>query len=280
MGNITNEENWAAQERLRAIERAVWWRGWIKRKDIVAIFGVSLAQSSSDLQKYQELNPKAMVYDLSHKRYEAAPAMQCLLHQPLLEDAIRCFLPSPSIGFLPTSVQIQHEKLASMGLPTRKGKDEVERMIMQALLNTQKLKIQYWSVSSGKNSWREIAPSGLGHDGYRWHTRAYCYENADYRDFVLSRISSTHLPTDQTKENNSPHPFPLPTDQAWETLETIKLKPNSKLPENAKRAIEMDYGIRKDGILKLEVRQAMREYLLAHMRVSDLKLQNHFELEE
>jgi hypothetical protein len=273
MGNITNEENWAAQERLRAIERAVWWRGWVKRKSLQQLFGVSLAQASSDLQKYQELNPGALVYDLSRKRYEAAEGMACQLHLPQLEDAIRCFLPSKYIGQLPVSVQVEHEMVATVGLPNRKGKDLVVRMVMQSLLNGQKLKLQYWSVSSGKSTWREIAPAGLGHDGYRWHARAWCYKNGDYRDFVLSRISAVKLPEDISEAKGEP----LPADEDWETFVTVKLKPNSELDENSRRAIELDYGIRKNGVLKLEVRRAMRNYLLEHMRVSELNLPNHFE---
>ena len=57
MGNETSVENWAARERLLLVERAAWWRGWIGRGDLVAMFGISPAQASSDLQKYQELNP-------------------------------------------------------------------------------------------------------------------------------------------------------------------------------------------------------------------------------
>jgi len=276
MGNITNEENWAAQERLRAIERAVWWRGWVKRKNLQKLFGVSLAQASSDLQKYQQLNSGAMVYDLSRKRYEAADGMTCQLHLPQLEDAIRCFLPSQYIGQLPVSLEMEHEMVATVGLPSRRGKDRVERMVMQGLLNGQKLKLQYWSVSSGKSSWREIAPAGLGHDGYRWHVRAWCYQNSDYRDFVLSRISAIKAPEDLSEAKGEA----LPADEDWETFETVRLKPNSNLEENSRRAIEMDYGIRKNGVLKLAVRRAMREYLLAHMRVSELNLPNHFELDK
>jgi predicted DNA-binding transcriptional regulator YafY len=199
--------------------------------------------------------------------------MACQLHLPQLEDAIRCFLPSKYIGQLPVSVQVEHEMVATVGLPNRKGKDLVVRMVMQSLLNGQKLKLQYWSVSSGKSTWREIAPAGLGHDGYRWHARAWCYKNGDYRDFVLSRISAVKLPEDISEAKGEP----LPADEDWETFVTVKLKPNSELDENSRRAIELDYGIRKNGVLKLEVRRAMRNYLLEHMRVSELNLPNHFE---
>ena len=93
MGNQTNAGLWVAQERLRAIERAAYWRGWVKRKDLAALFGVSLAQASSDLQKYQELNPGALQYNMNAKRYEGAREMVCVLvKEPSLEEAMGAFL--------------------------------------------------------------------------------------------------------------------------------------------------------------------------------------------
>ena len=274
MGNSTNEENWAAQERLRAIEKAIWWRGWMKRKDLVNIFGVSLAQASSDIQKYLELNPNSMTYQLNRKRYEATDSMTCALHTPLFEDAVRSFLDSANIGQALSakadSSESMHEQVAVVSLPNRTGSAEIQRAIMSAFLNDEMIKLRYWSVSSGKASLRNIVPRRFGHDGYRWHVRAWCCDNDGYRDFVLSRVS-------QVKET-SVYDDILAEDTEWNTIEVVKLKANSKLEPNAKRAIEMDYGIRKNGTLKLEVRTAMKHYLLSHLRVSDLDLKNHFEL--
>jgi hypothetical protein len=92
MGNATNPEQWAAQERLRFIEKCVFWRGTVNRQDLHRIYGVSQAQASADLQKYQELNPGALVYSLNRKRYEGAPTMRCRLHEPSLEEALVLFL--------------------------------------------------------------------------------------------------------------------------------------------------------------------------------------------
>jgi len=272
MGNITNEENWAAKERLRAIERIIWWRGWIKRKDLQNLFGVSLAQASSDLQKYLEMNPDSMLYHLKRKRYEPSDQMQCVLHTPVFEDAIRAFLPSSAhAGQFTPPQQPDLGMVAMVNLPNRSSKPTIQRLILQALLNSKKVKFKYWSVSSGKSKIRQIVPTGLGNDGYRWHVRAWCYENLDYRDFVLSRISLVKELSDYEEM--------LPEDIRWNTQETVRLKPNSQLSENAQRAIELDYGIRHNGVLKLQVRSAMMHYFLSHMRVQNESQPNHFELE-
>ncbi len=248
----------------------VYWQGWVKRKSLQEIFGVSLAQSSSDLQKYQELNPGAMVYDLSRKRYEAADGMVCVLHAPQFENALWSFLPAGSMGLLPSMEQMGSDAVALVRLPNRTGKPEVQRMVLQAFLNSKKMRLKYYSVDSGKAKLREIVPSGFGNDGYRWHVRAWCCENEDYRDFVLGRISLVKEMSEIGSE--------LSGDDEWAAMEVVRFRPNSKLSDNARRAIELDYGIRRNGVLKVEVRSAMKYYLLAHMRVSDVKVKSHFEL--
>lgn len=57
------------------------------RRDLVAAFGVSLAQASSDLQKYQELNPGALQYHMNRKRYEGAREMRWVLIEALRLEA-------------------------------------------------------------------------------------------------------------------------------------------------------------------------------------------------
>jgi len=70
MGNKTNDQNWAATERLRFIEVCAWWKGIVNRNDLVGLFGISMAQASLDLHRYLEMNPDAFVYNLRQKRYE------------------------------------------------------------------------------------------------------------------------------------------------------------------------------------------------------------------
>ncbi len=276
MGNRTNSENWAAQERLRAIERAAWWRGWVKRKDLAALFGVSMAQASSDLQKYQELNPGALVYQMQRKRYEGSESMSCVLHEPRLDEGISSFLGGATSMGIAIPSQDGSNLAAGINLPLRKGKLEIERAVMLALVAGNKLRIKHWGVSSGKTSLRWIAPLAFGHDGYRWHVRAWCFKRKDFRDFTLSRIEKAEWP--QEMESNEV----VPDDSDWNEMVEIKVRAHRDLSESARRAIEMDYGMRKNGVLRIPVRKAMEGYLRDHLRIArdggDLPV--HFETAE
>ena len=122
MGNWNNEENWASRERLRCIERAMWWRGWVGRRDLVELFGISAAQASGDLQRYQELNPGALSYHTSRKRYEAAEGMVCRLHEPVFEEAVRHFLGAAAGTVRDAVVETADSRISVIALPARRSR--------------------------------------------------------------------------------------------------------------------------------------------------------------
>lgn len=260
MGNISNSENWVTKERLRFIERAAYWRGWLQREEMARVFSISIQQCSADLQRYQELNPGALVYTLNRKRYEGAATMKCTLHQPQMEEAMATFLEDAgSWQTQPCSVwRGAGSKVVRVELPRREAGLDVQRRIFLAVLHGKRVRIHYLSMNSPKASWRWIRPHAFGHDGYRWHARAWNEETGDFRDFVLSRMQSADWPEEDA---------PLPAlDTAWETWETLPLVPNPALSKEHQAAVQEDYGL-QSGRLVLHVRKAMLPYTLDHLRL-------------
>lgn len=261
MGNITNEKQWAGMERLRFIERAAFWRGWVKRSDLMEHFGVSPAQATADLQKFQELCPDALSYSLNRKRYEGLPGMACSLQEPVFDEAVAFFLgsgfPQAKWGIPSGGVEVLG-KVAGVVLPVREGKLLVQRAVLRAILNGLRLRVKYQTMSGKPVSWRWIRPHALGHDGYRWHVRAWGEESEWFLDFVLSRITEVEWPEEAG---------PLPEqDEDWETWEDLILVPNPVLTPEQQATIAADYGMRNER-LKLRVRRAMVDYTLAHLRL-------------
>jgi len=286
MGNVTNEQNWAARERLRRVELLLWWRGWAGRADLTEGFGISAAQASGDLQRYAELNPGALIYQTKRKRYEGTPEMRCVLHEPRLEEAVWVFqggeMPvwgqrpviAATEGRRPVIAATEDQRpviAATEGRRpviaatvdvfrplVRRATPEVERRVFLAMQQGRRLRVCYASLSKRKGDWREIAPHALGHDGYRWHVRAWCFKNEEFRDFAPSRMEAAEWPGDEF--------VPPMVDADWERIETLVLVPHAGLTAEQRRAIELDYGM-VEGRLTVKVRAAMREYFLAHCRV-------------
>jgi WYL domain len=261
MGNQTNEKQWAAAERLRHIERCAFWRGSINRSDLQRLYDLSSAQASSDLQRYAELNPGALVYNLNLKRYEGTAAMRPVLHVPRLEEAIEMFLGADLRAARPVGagpVNKSTDQVATVVVPQRSASLEAQRAVFQAVLLVRQVRIRYASFSQRGESWRIIAPHALAHDGYRWHARAWCFENNDFRNYVLGRILKAASP--------KPLASGLAGDRMWNAWTVLKLRPRRGLSAAQTRAVRLEFGM-TGASLTLRVRQAMLDATLMHLRL-------------
>ena len=273
MANRTNEENWAARERLRMLEMLLWWRGWVGRSDLLERFGISAAQASSDFQKYLEMNGREISYQTSRKRYEAKEGFACRLHEPTLEEAVRVLLAGDvrpeAVGTLRDGTA---EKVAILSLPKRAAQPGIARRVFVALLAGQRLRVFYHSLSSNAATWRYLRPAALAWDGRRWNVRAWCENRREWRDFVLGRMGKAEWPEPAGED--------LPVDEDWQTWETVRLRINPALGPEARAALKMDYGLENE-VMEVRVRRALRGYLLAEMFVDGEghgTLPNHFVL--
>lgn len=234
------------------IERAAYWRGWVQRSDLMELFGKGSAQASADFQKYLELNPGALSYSTSRKRYEGLESMRQVLQSSRLEDAVALFMGAgraPVTGEQTASGSVMVEWVT---LPARRAPVEVERRVFQAVLHGRRLRLRYLSVHGSSDEWRWLRPHALAHSGHRWHVRAWCEKSSEYRDFTLGRIADADWPV----EGGSA----LPPDAAWENFVTLRVRPAANLSEEQRAAVIQEYGM-TDGILTLRVREAMRQYV-------------------
>lgn len=246
MSNRTDPNRWAARERLSYLETLIFWRGWIRRADIMSKFRISEPHASADIAAYLKLNPRSLRYNKSTKRYEALPDMKPKLIEPRFGDAIASL---NSGDLLPV------ERVGRIDLPTRVESVESVRPIVRALLSGEAIEIRYFSINSGTAEWRWIYPGAFAHDGYRWHIRAWCEQSRAHKDFVFGRIESTR----KTKSVGSP-----PPDPDWDTFTTIRFRAHSALSPTQRMALERDFGMTK-GVGTLRVRQAMLFYTLLYL---------------
>ena len=259
MGNQANLEQWAAMERMRFIERSAYWRGVVNRQDLTAVFGLSLAQASADLQAYQQANPGALNYNLNKKRYEGARDMKLAFTQATLEDAMAMFLrggaEAPRVAMVPAGRSAAGSGSAQVyfvRVPVRRPGAEVERRVFLAVYGRMRVRVLYRSVNSGKAEWRWLQPSAFAHDGNRWHVRAWCELRQRWSDFTLSRIEAAEWPVAGPLSE-------VPDRQRAELME-LAVKAAESLNEGARKAVEMDFGMVR-GKLAIPTTAAEIDYL-------------------
>ncbi|MDB9741279.1 WYL domain-containing protein [Akkermansiaceae bacterium] len=257
MGNFVRKDSWLGSRQLRYVEELAWWTGIVTRPEVIKEFKISAQQGSAVIQQYLEMNPKSMQYCLKKKRYLVNPKMKRIFGSPDLESQL-----SEEAG-----------EIVTLAIPKSKMNDTVQRYLTVAMRNKREITVSYQSRSGEDSKRRKIAPQAFGNDGNRIHVRAWCFENEDYRDFSLLRMSNAKFPEDAVVEK-------LPEDKAWTKKVSVKFFLNKDLDKATKNALMEDYGMKKDtDPIVVKTTEAMLPYAKIQMGIdpiSDKALEGFF----
>jgi predicted DNA-binding transcriptional regulator YafY len=146
-----------------------------------------------------------------------------------------------------------------LSLPVRDVKPDVLRPIMQAARQQKRLDVDYVSLNHPDREGRIIVPHTLVYTGLRWHVRAWCEKNQEYRDFVLSRFRDIPDIMDE-----SPHGFD--GDAEWNAQVTLQITPDPRLSPDQQEVVQVDYGM-KNGVLEIPTRGKLVPYALKLLHI-------------
>jgi predicted DNA-binding transcriptional regulator YafY len=254
---------WGQDRRLEFIDFRLRWDGRINRSDLMAFFGISVPQASLDIARYLDLAPANAVYDRSSKVYLATERFTPLFPANQPERYLNELLArttgvlQPELSFLGWAPPVAAVPSPSRALPV-----DTLVALLSAIRKSTAVSIIYQSMSSTEPAQRTIAPHALGHDGFRWHVRAYCHKRSAFADFVIPRILSIETAQKPGTDGSE--------DEAWHRQVRLVLAPNPELSEAHKRVIELDYGM-ANGEVELQCRQALLFYSLKRLGLLDLQ---------
>jgi len=257
---------WDLALRYRLIETVVWWEGRLTTGHLIQSFGISRQQASKDINTYiTEHAPRNLTYDKQLKGYVPSK-----LFKPLfIDDSASAYLHllyqnnerAPHIEGL--ALAYAHTKV--LEVPDRSIKAEILRPLLKACRDHLCLEVDYVSLNSPIPEGRLIAPHTLVYTGMRWHVRAYCEKNRQYRDFVLSRLRGE--PALDGKSENG-----IDEDEVWNTEVTVIIEPDSRLTPTQKAIIEVDFGM-LNGQLLIPTRRALVKYVLQRYQIDPTKME-------
>ena len=244
----------AQRERLFHIDFKLYFLGSVNRTDLVSRFGIKEAAASRDLSLYKDLAPKNIEYDTKAKTYIQRDGFS-----PLFEYSGSQTLAALLHGFGDDFVGTQ-KPIVTCEAPTQLNYPNIQTLafITRAIHNSQVLKIQYRSLSSGLSE-REIVPFALIDNGLRWHVRGYDRARSRFADFVVNRIEAPQLLSEEIPEEQT-----KAADNQWNRIVELHIVPHPKLkhPET----IEAEYVMNR-GLLNLSVRAALAGYVLRKWNV-------------
>ena len=251
---------WSLERRLQFIDFRLRWEGRLNRRDLIDYFAVSMPQASMDISKYTELAPDNLTYDLSSRSYLATDTFKPVFSRSnsrryLTELwATRSHLMDPRTSFVGEGISVDFAPAPERVIP-----DETVHILVTAIREKCRILVTYQSMGSTAPSARELSPHALGHDGYRWHARAYCHTKGDFRDFVIARMLTVEQAG--TSEVNPAE------DHLWNHIITLVIVPNPALSEDKQLVISLDYGM-TDGRVELPCRRAFLFYTLKRLGLS------------
>lgn len=238
------------RERLWQIDFLARFRGQVTRQDLVHRFGIALSNATRDFTLYRQLAPNNLDYDHSDKVYRRARQFRPLFTYDR-EHTLHTLTLGQGVGQEACAQPIVVDYAPTLNQPDL----EVLAAVSRAIYASKPLAIGYVSASSGESA-REIVPHSLVNTGLRWHARAYCRTHREFRDFVLTRITSV----EEAQGEIDSAVESLVHDHQWNRQVVLELIPHPRAAYV--RAIELDYGLAPGQPIQISARAATSGYLL------------------
>ena len=206
-----------------------------------------------------------LVYDKFLKGYKPTPQFNPAVTSGTADEYLHLLNRNNDLSQTFDTLPLATGNTEILHVPVRNIDPSIIRAIVTAARQQKRLDVDYVSVNNPNREGRVIAPHTIVHTGLRWHVRAWCEKNQDYRDFVLSRFRGVPEIMDLSEHN-------IDDDNSWNTPVTIKLKPDTRLSREQKAVIARDYGM-TNGVLKIATRGSLVQYALQQLHVDDKLLQ-------
>jgi len=251
---------WDLLLRYRLIEVIALWEGRLTTNHLMRAFGIGRQQASKDINTYlADYGPENLLYDRFLKGYRPTEDFHPAFTRGVADEYLQMMHSREDLACSFEALAVRELNTEVLLPPARDLRPEVLRPVLQACREKKRVEIEYASLAHPQPEYRVIQPHTVVHTGYRWHVRAWCEKNGDFRDFVLSRISDRPeliLPADHDAED----------DEAWSTQVTVTLAPDARLDQNQRALIARDYGMHRQR-LHIKTRGALVSYLLQQLRV-------------
>lgn len=251
--------------RLNQLDRLLRWEGMLNNARIREILGLSMIRVSECIREFRETHPSWLQLDTKTKSFMPTNDFYRSLQG---RDDIREEDSTSLIGYLEMAnmrnallegddggvVWSAHKEL---GVPDPK----TFSLLFRAAKERKVVEIQYRSMKNPTPHVRTLSPHSIVRAGRRWHTRAYCHEVQEFRDFALGRIAKPILLDESTQAKGKSE------DDAWNLIVKVRLIAHPDLSREQAEIIQTEYFRNTAGMVET-CRAALLSYFIQEMRVA------------
>ena len=257
---------WDLLSRYRLIEIVALWEGRLTTNHLMNSFGIGRQQASKDINAYlADIGPGNLEYDRHLKGYRPTDEFKPKVTSGHADEYLHVMSRSKDIAHTFQGLDLDFARSHILEVPSRAIKPHILRPLIRAVREGRRVEAEYVSMTSPQPEIRVLAPHTLVCTPLRWHVRAYCEKNKQYRDFVLSRFRGEPDLMDLSENDES-------DDDLWNTELTLVIKPDSRLNKDQQAIIAADYGMTRKS-LRVKTRAALVEYTLQALNLDPRKLE-------
>lgn len=247
---------------MQFIERAAMWTGRVGRRAVATTFDVSIGHVTNDFQRYRDLAPDNLSYDIGERCFRPTAVFQPVFEAENSTELLRIIAATTSLPAKDGSRLLGFEIAADAVHPLPVAVDEaLLASVCRAITSGALVKIEYQSMNTPEPVSREFAPHALIFTGLRWLVRGWDGRHADFRDLGLGRILTAQDGSDAPDH---------PRDALWHDVTAIKIGLADGLSPGQAEVTAREFGMRRvkgKFSVRTDVRQAMVPYVLDHLRV-------------
>jgi predicted DNA-binding transcriptional regulator YafY len=251
---------WDLLLRYRFIETIALWEGRLTTRHLCDTFGIGRQQASKDINNYiRQVGPGNLEYDKYLKGYKPTADFTPRVTAGLADEYLHLMARNNELMNVFESLSLDVANVQVLSVPVRDVRPEVLRPIMQAARQQKRLEVDYVSINNPDREGRIIVPHTLVYTGLRWHVRAWCEKNREYRDFVLSRFRDIPEILGDSEHG-------VDEDHDWNRQVTIRIAPDPRLRPEQREVVEADYGM-ENGKLAVNTRGKLVPYALKLLHI-------------
>ena len=254
-------QRWEQILRYRYIELIALWEGKLTTRQLCETFGIGRQQANKDLSSYRRaLTQGDLIYDATAKHYLPSSNFKPILTQGLASEYLQLAAQQSDVQRILGHLPVAAAAVEVVSAPSRELPPSLLRPIIQAITDCRRIDVDYVSLNNPDREGRIVVPHTLVWTGYRWHVRAWCEKNQDFRDFVLSRFRGEADLMDSSERNAS-------EDNDWQQRVTLQVEHDPRLRVDQREVIAHDYNM-ENGRLLLTTRAKLAPYLLQLLNVN------------
>jgi len=237
------------------------WTGRVGRRAVATTFDVSVGHVTQDFQRYREMAPSNLVYDVGRRCFCRTDAFRPIFDSDGPADILQTLAAT-----VPLSPQ-DRTRLLGFDIPVEAARPlpaTVDQAVLinvsNAITGSELLDLSYQSMNTPEPVGRKFAPHALVFTGQRWLVRGWDHRHQEYRDLALGRI---------IRAKAAGGAGALPRDDLWHDQVMLEIGLAEGLSESQAVVTGREFGMGREGgeyRVRLTARKSMVPYVLDNLQ--------------